>query len=123
MTERRTAKSLMVCVFGSVVKGGETGRNITNYLRVHTATAQQFNCLTDTNHRFVDDGVGGDLEVPRCWSTADTSGAIIMGSVARTVVATVVTGVSDGYTTKMSTHTNDDQPIMVYKRGHSLKAT
>lgn len=49
--------------------------------------------------------IGGDLEVERGRSLSDTTGDVVVRAVAGAEPATVVTGFTDGHTTKVSADT------------------
>jgi hypothetical protein len=55
----------------------------------------------------------GNFKVERGGTLTDTSGCIVMGSVTGTIVAAKVTSIGNGYTTQMSAHAQNDQPLGV----------
>lgn len=57
--------------------------------------------------------MGGNLEVKGGGALTDTTGGIIVRAMARAVVASKVTRVSDGHATEMSAHSDHHQPLRV----------
>ena len=51
------------------------------------------------------------LQVQRSRTLADTAGRVVVGTVARTVVATEVTGVGDRDTAQMRAHADNNEPF------------
>lgn len=68
-------------------------------------------CLTDNEHVVVDEFVLWDFQVQWSWALANTSGAVVMRSVARAKVAVEVTGVGDGHAAKMRADAEQDEPL------------
>lgn len=69
--------------------------------------------LTNDEEATISERMCWYLKVEGCGSLTDTSRCIIMGSMAGTVVSTIITSVGNGYTTEMSAHADHDQPLGV----------
>merc|ERR1712156_1320820 len=54
-----------------------------------------------------------NLQVQRSGSQSDSSGSVVMRSVAGTVESTEVTGIVDGHTSQMGAHTESDEETVV----------
>ena len=59
------------------------------------------------------ENVSTNLKVKRSWTLPDSSAGVIMTSMARTVVSSKFSGVSDGDTSEMGADSEDDQPLGV----------
>ena len=69
--------------------------------------------LTDDDH-VVDKLVGWNLEIERCRAFPDSSTGIVVRTVAGTVIATVIAGISDWNTTEMSANAENNQPFWTF---------
>lgn len=67
--------------------------------------------LTDHQQIFAGELVERHLQIQRRRPLADATGRIVMGSVARTVVATVFAGVGNWHAAQMCAHAQHDQPL------------
>lgn len=55
----------------------------------------------------------GHLQIERSRSLTDTAGSVVVGTVARTVVSTEVTGVGNWHTTQVRADTDNNEPFWV----------
>lgn len=67
--------------------------------------------LTNDEDLVLGELVLGNLQVQRGRALSDTARDIVVGAVARAEPAAVVTGLANGYTTKVSADTKHDQPL------------
>merc|ERR1712062_364742 len=72
-----------------------------------------FSQLTHNNCALLRELVVGDLQVKRCRTLANSATGVIMASVARAIVASELSSVGDGHTTKVGADAQDDQPLGV----------
>lgn len=69
--------------------------------------------LTDDDQTVLGEFVVRHLQIERGRSLPDATGRVVVGTVARTVVSTEVTGVGNRDTTQVSADTDHDQPFGV----------
>lgn len=69
--------------------------------------------LADKKESLFQEGVWWDLQVEGGWALADATAGVVMWSVARAVVAAVVSRIGDRHAAQVSADANDDEPLRV----------
>lgn len=82
-----------------------------SHLKIHFQYLSHNDCLV------IREFIERNLQVKRSRSLPYSSWSIIVGAMARTVVASEVSGVGDGHTTQMGAHAKDNDPAGV---NHSI---
>lgn len=67
--------------------------------------------LADNEEVILGEAVWGDFQIEWSWSLTDATTSVVMGTVARAIIAAEFSRVGDWHATQMSADTEDDEPL------------